>query len=188
MREDLLRFQQHEALEARIMAWIVERNPEAKIRDFQGFPQALFRTAQEIGIEWEWLLALADTESSMKPDAVGMAGEIGLMQILPTTGRLIAQKLGEEFEPPKMGGRDRVTARPIYVTLGSLGEARTNLRWGAYYLKWQKDQFKSWPTALRAYNRNPDHARQHRPWDRYAETVTFRFVDLREQFRFVSRI
>lgn len=184
---DEARFQQREDLKGRIMGWVVERNPEARIRDFQGFPDALFRTAQEIGIEWEWLLALADKESGMRPEVVGMGGEIGLMQILPATGRAIAQKLGEEFDPPKVGGRER-SGRPAYASLGTLGDPRVNLRWGGHYLKWQKDQFRSWPTTLRAYNRRPEHARQVRPWDRYAEEVTFRFVDLREQFRFSSRL
>jgi hypothetical protein len=43
--------------------------------------------------------------------------------------------------------------------------------------------FKQWPVTLRAYNRNPDAAREDRPQDRYAEDIAFRFIALREQFR-----
>jgi soluble lytic murein transglycosylase-like protein len=163
-------------LEGRILEWIVERNPNATLREFRGFVEELFAVSQETGVEWEWILSIAEKESQMRPDAVGAAGEIGLMQILPATGQLIADKIGDAWEPP-------VLAKGRYTSFGALGDPKKNIRYGATYLKWQRERFKSWATALRAYNRHPDRALERRPHDRYAETVVWNFVELRERFR-----
>ena len=172
-------------VERRILDWIVERNPDAKIRDFNGFAQTLFAVSAETGIEWEWILAVADKESEMHPGTVGAHGEIGLMQILPATGKFIAERVKDQsFEAPgPVVARDRLTSKPVYATLGSLGDPRVNIRYGSLYLKWQKDVFKQWPATLRAYNRNPDHANEPRPDDRYAEDIAFTFIALRDHFR-----
>ncbi len=184
-RNQIVEAGRHAAIERQILDWIVERNPEAKIRDFNGFAYTLFAVSKETGIEWEWILAVADKESQMHPASVGALGEIGLMQILPSTGKLIADRVKDPaFEAPgPVVSRERLTNKPVYASLGSLGDPRINLRYGALYLKWQKDVFKQWPTTLRAYNRNPDHAREVRPDDRYAEDIAFTFIALRDQFR-----
>ena len=184
-RDQILEAGRHAAIERQILDWTVERNPEAKIRDFNGFAHTLFAVSKETGIEWEWILALADKESQMHPGTVGAHGEIGLMQILPSTGKLIADRIKDQsFEAPgPVVSRDRLTGKPVYASLGSHGDPRINLRYGTLYLKWQKDVFKHWPTTLRAYNRNPDHAREVRPDDRYAEDIAFTFIALRDQFR-----
>ena len=184
-RSQIVEAGRHAAVERQILDWIVERNPEAKIRDFNGFAHTLFTVSRETGIEWEWILAVADKESQMHPATIGAHGEIGLMQILPSTGKLIADRIKDpSFEAPgPIVARDRLTGKPVYASLGSLGDPRVNIRYGALYLKWQKDVFRHWPTTLRAYNRNPDHARQVRPDDRYAEDIAFIFIALRDQFR-----
>ena len=184
-RSQIVEADRHAAIERQILDWIVERNPEAKIRDFNGFAHTLFVVSKETGIEWEWILAVADKESQMHPATIGGHGEIGLMQILPSTGQLIADRIKDPlFEAPgPVVSRDRLTGKPVYASLGSLGDPRINLRYGALYLKWQKDVFKQWPTTLRAYNHNPDHAREVRPDDRYAEDIAFIFIALRDQFR-----
>ena len=175
---------QRDAVGRQILNWIVDRNTDAKIRDFNGFVPTLFDVSRETNIEWEWILALADKESQMRPGAIGANGEIGLMQIMPATGKLIAARIKDQsFEEPGPIVRDRVTGKVGYASLGSLGDPRVNIRYGSLYLKWQKDVFKQWPVTLRAYNRNPDAAREDRPQDRYAEDIAFRFIALREQFR-----
>lgn len=171
-----------QSLEQRMMDWIVERNPDAKVREFNGFPQAVFEAAQESGLEWSWLLALADHESGMNPSAVGTSGEIGLTQIMSQTGRKIAEQLHDStFVGPSGPGRS-ASGRITYKDLGSLGDPRVNIRYGAMYLRWQKEQFKRWEIALQAYNRGADHALDKRPWDQYAKAVAFSYIQVREAF------
>jgi soluble lytic murein transglycosylase len=160
-------------LEHKILAWIVERNPQATIREFSEFPRFVLDTSRENDMDFRVVLAVIDKESGFKPDAVGKSGEVGLMQILPPTAELVAKKLGMKFVPPT---RDAKTG--AYTALGSLGDPRVNVRLGTTYLRWQIDRYGLNPTALRAYNRNPDNAREHRPADRYAEEVSFRFLAL----------
>lgn len=184
-RKQSMEADRHAIVERRILDWVVERNPDAKIRDFNGFAQTLFAVSRETGIEWEWILAVADKESEMHPGTVGAHGEIGLMQIMPATGKMIADRIKDQaFEAPgPVVARDHATNKPVYASLGSLGDPRVNIRYGSLYLKWQKDVFKQWPATLRAYNRSPDHAHEARPNDRYAEDIAFTFIALRDQFR-----
>ena len=155
--------------EARILEWIVKKNQNATIKDFRDFPKVLLEEASKIGVDYRLLLAMATKESVMNPSAVGQAGEIGLMQILPSTALLISEKIKDStYEPPTRG-----KGGFQYSSLGSLGDPRFNLHYGAIYLKWQLDEFNQMPIALRAYNRNPKRAKDYRPNDRYAEDVAF---------------
>ena len=79
------------------------------------------------GIPRAGLRAQVARESSWNPIAVGAAGEIGLLQLLPAA---IADTglSGDPFDP------------------------WTNLRMGARYLQMQFQRFGSWPLALAAYN------------------------------------
>ncbi len=161
-----------EAQAARVIALVVERNPRAAILDFIDFPETLFAISAEAGLDYRLILAMADKESGFRPDAVGAAGEIGLMQILPATGAHVAKELGLPFTFPvhaKRGG---------YDNLGTLGNASMNLRIGVAYLRRQLDRYALLPVALRAYNRHPDQARDHRPADRYAENIALRYLEM----------
>jgi len=164
-------------LEQKIIALIVERNPQATIRDFAEFPQVLLDVAESVKLDFRVLLAIADKESGFHPDTVGGSGEIGLMQILPATAELVAKRLGLEYTAP-------VAAKPgPYASLGSLADPAFNVRVGAEYLRWQIDRYGLNATALRAYNRNPDKATEDRPLDRYAEDVSLRYLVLAHALR-----
>lgn len=160
------------ALEQQLIALVVERNPQATIRDFADFPRALLEVSRAARLDFRIVLAVVDKESGFRPDAVGKDGEIGLMQLLPSTAEMVAKRLGVDFEPP-VAGRNGA-----YLSLGSLADPRLNIRLGTTYLRWQIDRYGFNATALRAYNRHPDRAREHRPWDRYAEEVSLRFLAL----------
>ena len=83
-------------------------------------------------------LAIARQESLFDPRALSRSGAIGLMQIMPKTGRFIAQKLGEkEFRKEK------------------LYEPELNYRFGSYYFKKLLKRFKLFPLAAAAYNCGP---------------------------------
>jgi soluble lytic murein transglycosylase-like protein len=164
-------------IERKIMALVVERYPQATIRDFAGFPAVVLEVAREAAIDFRLLLAIVDKESGFRPDAVGKSGEIGLMQLLPSTAELVIKRLGLEYTPPvsdKSGG---------YASLGSLAEPAFNLRVGTAYLRWQIERYGFNATALRAYNRHPDRAMEHRPGDRYAEDIGLRYVALSHALR-----
>jgi len=105
----------------------------------------LFRqVGAQSGIDWRLLAALAYRESRMDPLALGRDGDMGLMQILPTTW--------DEFAP-------RVAA-------GDPFDPRQNAQVAAAYLVYLQDFLRHWQTndlrwVLVAYNWGPDNVRRH---------------------------
>jgi soluble lytic murein transglycosylase-like protein len=157
-------------LEQKIITLIVERNPQATIREFAGFPRTLLEVSQAADLDFRIILAIADKESGFNPTAVGKSGEIGLMQLMPSTAELVVRRLGLDYTAPELGRNG------TYVSLGSLADPKFNVRVGTAYLRWQITRYGFNATALRAYNRNPDKATENRPLDRYAEDVSFRYL------------
>ena len=167
--------------EARILAWILERNPAAGIEEFLAFPAVLLDESARAGIDYRLILAMADKESGMNPRAVGRGGEVGLLQLLPSTATRVAKRLDDpSFEPPAAIADEEGRAR--YSFLGSLGDPKVNVRYGIEYLKWQIERFGMTPAALRAYNRHPALAREVWPQDRYAEDVALGYFTLVQRF------
>lgn len=152
-----------------ILAVIVKRNPNATIREFSDFPAFLIDESQKRGLDYRYVMAIIDKESEWNPRAVSpVAGAIGLMQIMPQTGALVAKNAGlGAFDPPR--GKDN---------LGTLGDPRMNVVIGMTHLKGLMDTYGLGPEHLRAYNRGDVAARQHWTGDRYAEDVAFKFVAL----------
>ena len=164
-------------MEQKITALIVERNPQATIREFSGFPRTLLEVSQAADIDFRIILAIADKESQFNPGAIGKSGEIGLMQLMPSTAELVVKRLGLDYTPPEMGKNG------TYASLGSLADPKFNVRVGTAYLRWQITRYGFNATALRAYNRNPDKATENRPGDRYAEEVSFRYLAFAHSLR-----
>src|SRR5258706_1086928 len=71
-----------ERLNRAILTYIAEKNPQAPIKAFQGFPEVLFAESDRTKIDHCLALAQAEVESEFKHDAVGNAGEVGRVQTL----------------------------------------------------------------------------------------------------------
>lgn len=134
--------------------------------------ERVMAAASRQGIDPAWVMAVIRQESLFQPQARSPAGARGLMQIMPATGRLIAQELGERF--PGIQG---------------LLEPDTSIRFGAYYLAKNRTRLQNNPLlASAAYNAGrgrvlewlPD---SPLPADIWAETIPFR-----ETRRYVQRV
>ena len=87
------------------------------------------------------LWSLIRRESLYDTDAQGLAGEVGLTQVIPLTGSDIAAGLGIEYQHSDL-------ARPELA-----------IRFGAWYLARQLEGFSNEPVmALAAYNAGPGNA------------------------------
>lgn len=159
------------AHDERVLGWVVERNPQATIREFHGFARMLIEESSAAGVDYRLVMAIIDKESQFNPRAVGRAGEIGLMQVIPATAQIVAQAKKISYDAPSPRRADGT-----YADLGSLGDPKVNVRIGLAYLRDQVTKFGTTPTALRAYNRGDANATARRPGDRYAEDVAFRMV------------
>jgi soluble lytic murein transglycosylase-like protein len=98
----------------------------------------IVREAARYRLSPELVLAVIDTESSYRTAARSHQGAIGLMQILPDTGKSIARECGVEW-----AGEE------------TLLDPLANVRLGTHYLASLQKRFGSLDHALAAYNWGP---------------------------------
>lgn len=135
-----------ERLNRAILDYIAEKNPQAPISVFRGFPEVLMAEAQRANLDHCLALAQAEVESEFKHDAVGAAGEVGIFQMLPSTAALFEGKLGPFRRPVIAKGKRE---------LGDLADPAISARFAMAYLK---DIMSRRPTireALTEYNGGP---------------------------------
>lgn len=148
-------------MEVLIESWIVQKNPNATIKDFRGFPATLLRVSKEAGLDFRLVLAICYKESELNPRAVSPKGAVGLCQIMPATAKAIADS--------------------IKMPLGDLKNPSYNVTIAVLYLKDQVESFGLGRQALQAYNRGPGKATQFWPTDHYAGDVALLLLDIREK-------
>ena len=89
----------------------------------------------EDGVDPLFVLAVIVVESRFRPEAVSRAGAVGLMQIMPATGELLADEIVIEG-----------------YTEDGLKDPDTNIRLGTYYIGKLQRKYKNDILALAAYN------------------------------------
>ena len=102
---------------------------------------ALVHWSEVHGVDPALTASVIRCESRFRPRAVSPQGAIGLMQIMPSTGEWIAERLGHD-------GYD----------VDQLYNPEVNVRFGTWYLAQLIDRFDTVDDALRAYNAGPTHA------------------------------
>lgn len=122
---------------------------EARFHDYQtGLSASEIRRAAETiveestktDIDRELVMAVIYTESGFNNFAVSPVGAVGLMQLMPATGRVLATELGIEWQGT------RTLLDPI-----------SNVRMGTLYLAELRAKYGNWNQALAAYNWGPGH-------------------------------
>jgi soluble lytic murein transglycosylase len=100
--------------------------------------------ANRYGVDPNLLLAVMRVESAYQRHIVSYAGAVGLMQIMPRTGQLIAHALGHDD-----------------FTLANLLEPGLNVEFAAWYLASLIHRFDGrLPLAIAAYNGGPHNVRR----------------------------
>jgi len=104
-----------------------------------GYKEYVDRHSSEFGIDPLFVLAVIREESRFNPKAGSYAGALGLMQIIPGTGKSIANELAIKN-----------------YTNDILYDPETSIKMGTYYLKKQMDNFsQNYYFACGAYNGGP---------------------------------
>ena len=120
--------------------------------------------AREKGLDPLLVAGLIHQESVFMPEAVSPAGAVGLMQIMPSTGTRVAQRIGLE------GFR-----------VEWLREPEVNLEIGTAYLQGLASQYDAdWPRVFAAYNAGPGAVARWTAWmpaadaDEFIEGIRYR--------------
>ena len=127
--------------------------------------KTVVRVAKKYNFDPFFLLAVISGESSFNPHIVGTSGEIGLMQIRPTTAAWIAKKFKLKFKGAK-----------------SLKNPKINIQIGAAYLAYLRDKFEQESQLyLAAYNMGATNVKRAmrkkiKPRD-YARHIMKRYID-----------
>lgn len=95
----------------------------------------VLHSAEKYGIDKALVYAVIKAESDFDELAVSRSGAIGLMQILPSTGKWIADELGKD---------DFVVDELYYPEI--------NVEFGCFYLDYLKQKFSDINAVICAYN------------------------------------
>jgi soluble lytic murein transglycosylase len=139
------------------------------------YKDELFRNARARGLDPYYVAALIRQESEFNPGAKSGSNAYGLMQLIPSTGRLMG----------------RQTGIPSLRTSMLLNPG-INIRLGTQYLRVQLDNWGgNWFQTLAAYNAGPTHVREWLMWGTYREPAEFvesiPFTETREYVQAVLR-
>ncbi len=119
------------------------------------------------------LLALVRQESAFNPEAISPAAAVGLTQVIPRTGALIAALLGEDWQGSH-----------------ALTNPETSLRYGAAYLAAQLETFDgNLYATLAAYNGGPSNAHRWLDEQQLPNHDGFvQVIDFEETRRYVATV
>ena len=135
------------------------------------YPEEILAWSAEFSLNPALVSAVIHVESENRPAVVSPKGAVGLMQILPSTGEWIAQKLGlADFQEK------------------SLAEPAMNIRMGCWYLRFLLDRFENENTALAAYNAGPSKVKQWLEDPLYGEGGALIAIPYGETERYVQKV
>ncbi len=130
------------ARDAELIAHLVERlafrQASLSERERIALAETIVREARAQGLEPHLVAAVIEVESAGRTQAVSQVGALGLMQILPETGRELAQKHGVHWSGP-----------------ATLFDPAINVKLGAAYLRELTNRYGDVSIALAAYNWGP---------------------------------
>lgn len=113
-----------------------EALPQAFKKQYQRIAQTIIDVSFQHDLDPVFVMAVIQSESSFNPTMIGGVGEIGLMQIRPTTAEWICQKLGIKYKGEK-----------------SLRDPKVNIQIGTAYFGYLRSKFKSHAQLyIAAYN------------------------------------
>jgi len=122
-----------------IEALFAKRLPPRFRAHAKSLTYTLMKTAKETKISPELAMAVIQVESSFRPNVMSWAGAIGLLQVVPKTGRAWAKKLGIKWRGKR-----------------TLRNPHHSIRIGLFYLSYLVKRFKGdIKSALIAYNLGP---------------------------------
>jgi soluble lytic murein transglycosylase len=130
------------------------------------------REARRHGLDPYLVAGLIRQESWFNPRAVSRAGAVGLMQVMPETGRGLARRVGMQgFEP------------------GMLHRPETNVRLGTLFLADQLRRYRTRTEAFAAYNAGPGRVARWRAFPEYRDEDLFiERIPFEETREYVKRV
>lgn len=131
----------------------------------------VYTEGKRYGLDPMFVLAVIETESAFRKDQVSEKGALGLMQMKPSTGASVAERVGVEWYGPP-----------------TLHDHEANIRLGTRYLFEKIMEFRDIQKALAAYNmgttrlRNFMQSNENRVPREYFERVMTHYRELKQTY------
>ena len=137
------------------------------------YREAVTQHATASAVDPAWVYAVIRQESGFRAHARSPVGALGLMQLMPATGRQIAQELGDNLNSPNP----------------ALLEPSRNIRYGTHYLRQMLNRLQDNPVlATAAYNAGPAKATQWLPSVATPAELWIETIPYRETRAYVQRV
>lgn len=107
----------------------------------------IFSSAAKEGLDPAFILAVTRQESAFMSNAISSAGALGLMQLMPSTAKMVAKQQKIKLDQAN----------------NSLFNPETNIRLGSSYLRMMFETHKHPVLAIAAYNAGPGRIKQWLP-------------------------
>lgn len=118
------RFEKKDGLETKILSVVEKHLPKQYKKDAHVVAQTIIEEAEKNHLDPYFVMAVISGESSFNPLAIGPVGEIGMMQIRPSTGKWMAEIVKSKWEGEK-----------------TLRDPVQNIKLGTAYLAWLREKF-----------------------------------------------
>lgn len=152
--------------------WAIIALSDAKQKDDLSlrFPQYysnyIVNEANKNQLDPAWVFAVTRQESAFRPNVKSYAGALGLMQVMPKTGFMVARTMNMNLKNHK-----------------DILDINNNIKLGSKYLQLMLEQYKNLVVATAAYNAGPGRIQKWLPnyetaADLWIETIPFK--DTRE--------
>ena len=124
--------------EAEVFLFILRFSDSMNSKEARKLATLIIEECDKYELDPYLILAVIQIESEFTPKAVSGRGAIGLMQVMPATGKFLAKELGISYNGKK-----------------TLYDPFINVKLGIHYLSFLEDRFDSTENALAAYNYGP---------------------------------
>lgn len=128
----------------KVYSIVKSHRPDISDSEAWSVSEAILGESSKRNLDPLLVLALIRVESDFQYSVVSSSGARGLMQIMPETGKFLAQEIGRESN-----------LRTAAFKPESLDDPHFNIRLGTYYLCDLKKQFRDLTVTLTAYNFGP---------------------------------
>lgn len=144
---------------------------DLKLRYPIAYSDAIGAQAQNLNLDPAWLYGMVRSESLFAANAISRSGALGLMQLMPATGRQVAARLGLDLDGD------------------GLLDPATNITIGSAYLDHVRGRFgDNACLATAAYNAGPNAVAQWLPDASMDADVWVANIPYRETRRYVRRV
>lgn len=136
------------------------------------YDTAIIKAGKTNGLDPSWLFGIARQESAFNPQARSHVGAMGLMQLMPNTGKLIAKLIN----------------RPLKKTQELLNPDR-NIQLGSAYLKRMYDKNQQNPVlATASYNAGPHRVKNWLPKQALPADIWIENIPFNETRKYTSNV